>query len=165
MTSIFYIDSLHQWRHILLILFALHLSYNISLTVMSKRLREAFIASAKPTKRFRGDEEETRVDEQEQEEGALRRFLTNKRMIELLESKGIRALFPIQYRTFEAIYTGKDVKAKDKTGSGKTLAFSLPIIERFRKKALFKKTKNPKFLIMLPTRYLPLDAGNSSFKL
>ena len=36
-------------------------------------------------------------------------------MIELLESKGIKALFPIQYRTFDAILAGLDIKAKDKT--------------------------------------------------
>jgi superfamily II DNA/RNA helicase len=117
---------------------------------MSKRFREAFITSAKPTKRFRGDDEETRVDEDQGEPGDLRKFLTNKRMIELLEGKGIKALFPIQYRTYATIFGGK---AKDKTGSGKTLAFSLPVIERFRKEKVFREGKNPKFLIMLPTRY------------
>jgi ATP-dependent RNA helicase DDX21 len=81
-------------------------------------------------------------------------------MIELLESKGIKALFPIQYRTFDAILAGLDIKAKDKTGSGKTLAFSLPVIERFRKEEVFGKGKDPKFLIMLPTRYVIFDAGN-----
>lgn len=34
---------------------------------------------------------------------------------------------------------------------GKTLAFSLPIIERFREKDLFKDSST-KFLIVLPTR-------------
>jgi hypothetical protein len=29
---------------------------------MSKRFREAFISSVKPAKRFRGDDEETRVE-------------------------------------------------------------------------------------------------------
>jgi ATP-dependent RNA helicase DDX21 len=54
-------------------------------------------------------------------------------MIDLLEKKGVKSLFPIQYQTYDLIFNGKDVKAKDKTGSGKTLAFSLPIIEKFRK--------------------------------
>lgn len=98
---------------------------------MSKRSREAFVADFKPTKRIRGDNEESCVDQDEP--GALHKFLGNKRMIELLEKKGIKALFPIQYRTYDSIFAGNDVKAKDKTGSGKTLAFSLPIIERFRK--------------------------------
>jgi superfamily II DNA/RNA helicase len=35
--------------------------------------------------------------------------------------------------TYEAIFKGEDLIARDKTGSGKTLAFTLPIIERFRK--------------------------------
>lgn len=131
---------------------------------MSKRFREAFVSSVKPAKRFRGDDEETRVEDEPANPGALKLFLKNKRTIELLESKGIKALFPIQYRTFEHILAGRDVKAKDKTGSGKTLAFSLPIIERFRKEKVFGQGKDPKFLIMLPTRYLLLHAGSSLFR-
>ena len=119
---------------------------------MSKRFREAFVSTIKPVKRFRGDDEETRVEDEPANPGALKLFLKNKKMIELLESKGIKALFSIQYRTFEKILAGRDVKAKDKTGSGKTLAFSLPIIERFRKEQVFCHGKDPKFLIMLPTR-------------
>lgn len=40
--------------------------------------------------------------------------------------------FPIQYNTFDFIYNGKDIIARDRTGSGKTIAFTLPVIERFR---------------------------------
>lgn len=119
---------------------------------MSKRFREAFIATAKPSKKSRTEDEETRAeDDARGDPGALKNFLSNKRMIELLEEKGIKSLFPIQYRTYDAIFAGKDVKAKDKTGSGKTLAFSLPVIEHFRKDKRFQG-KNPKFLVMLPTR-------------
>jgi superfamily II DNA/RNA helicase len=49
-------------------------------------------------------------------------------VINNLNKNGVKELFPIQYKTFQIIYEGKDIKAKDKTGSGKTLAFSLPII-------------------------------------
>jgi len=73
-------------------------------------------------------------------------------MIEVLKKNGVKALFPIQYKTFNSIYEGKDLKGKDKTGSGKTLAFSLPILERFRKDDILKSSKHPKFLIILPTR-------------
>jgi ATP-dependent RNA helicase DDX21 len=74
-------------------------------------------------------------------------------MIEILNKNGVKSLFPIQYRTFNSIYEGKDLKGKDKTGSGKTLAFSLPVIERLRKDNILRSSKNPKFLIVLPTRY------------
>jgi superfamily II DNA/RNA helicase len=51
----------------------------------------------------------------------------------VLNDKGIKKFFPVQYETFEFIYQGLDVIARDRTGSGKTIAFALPIIERFRK--------------------------------
>lgn len=53
-------------------------------------------------------------------------------MINVLKKKGIKKLFPIQYETFDHIYNGKDVTARDRTGSGKTLGFSLPIIIKMR---------------------------------
>lgn len=53
-------------------------------------------------------------------------------MISILNKKGIVRLLPIQYSTFDLIYKGEDVVAKDRTGSGKTLAFTLPIIMRMR---------------------------------
>jgi ATP-dependent RNA helicase DDX21 len=87
-----------------------------------------------------------------EDQGDLRKFIKNEKMINVLKNNGIKSLFPIQYRTFNSIFEGKDLKGKDKTGSGKTLAFSLPVIERFRKDDLFRDSKNPKFLIVLPTR-------------
>lgn len=78
-------------------------------------------------------------------------------MIQVLKQKGIKELFPIQYKTFDIIYQGQDIIAKDRTGSGKTLAFSLPIIERMRAKGILRASRYPKFLIMLPTRELTLQ--------
>ena len=73
-------------------------------------------------------------------------------MVQVLKDKGIKRFFPIQYETFEHIYKGKDLIARDRTGSGKTLAFSLPVIERFRSIDAFKDGGRVKFLIVLPTR-------------
>ena len=50
----------------------------------------------------------------------------------VLKKKGVQKLFPIQYETFNHIYNGKDLVARDRTGSGKTLAFSLPVITKLR---------------------------------
>jgi superfamily II DNA/RNA helicase len=49
-------------------------------------------------------------------------------VIEVLHGKGIERFFPVQYETYEYIYGGCDLIARDRTGSGKTIAFSLPII-------------------------------------
>lgn len=77
--------------------------------------------------------------------------------IEILKEKGIDYLYPIQYKTYDFIYQGFDMIARDKTGSGKTLAFSLPIIERFRNTQEFDRSKYVKFLIVLPTRELAMQ--------
>lgn len=73
-------------------------------------------------------------------------------MIQVLQEKGIKRLFPIQYETFEHIFKGKDLIARDRTGSGKTMAFSLPVIERFRKEDAFRDGGKLKYLIVVPTR-------------
>ena len=73
-------------------------------------------------------------------------------MVNILLEKGIKKFFPIQYETFDSIYGGEDVIARDRTGSGKTLAFALPVIERFRDKKLLDGEGLLKFLIILPTR-------------
>jgi len=73
-------------------------------------------------------------------------------MIQILQEKGIKRFFPVQYETFEHIFKGKDLIARDRTGSGKTMAFSLPVIERFRKEDAFRDGGKVKFLIVVPTR-------------
>lgn len=77
-------------------------------------------------------------------------------MVKILQKKGISKLFPIQYETFDLIMKGEDIVARDRTGSGKTLAFSLPIIINMRQMSKFKGVHTPKFLIVLPTRYIGL---------
>lgn len=49
-------------------------------------------------------------------------------MLKLLKNKGVKCLFPVQYKTYEIINRGEDIMVRDKTGSGKTLAFALPVI-------------------------------------
>lgn len=80
-------------------------------------------------------------------------------MVEVLQKKGIKFFFPIQYTTFEIIHSGQELIGRDRTGSGKTIAYSLPVIERFRQQELIK---NPyiKFLIVLPTRELCIQVAN-----
>ena len=73
-------------------------------------------------------------------------------MFQVLQEKGIKRFFPIQYETFEHIFKGKDLIARDRTGSGKTMAFSLPVIERFRKEDAFRDGGKLKYLIVVPTR-------------
>ena len=64
----------------------------------------------------------------EEDRSALTRFIKDPKTIEVLNKKGIKVFFPVQYNTFDLIYKGKDLIARDRTGSGKTMAFALPII-------------------------------------
>ena len=72
-----------------------------------------------------------------------------------LIARGITALFPVQYETFNKIYNKEDVLVRDLTGSGKTLGFCLPMVQRLRTERLFGSGK-PQAMILAPTRELAL---------
>ena len=60
-------------------------------------------------------------------------YIKDQSILKALHKKGITDLFPIQYQTFNTLYQGDDLVARDRTGSGKTLAFFLPILARIKK--------------------------------
>ena len=86
------------------------------------------------------------------EKSKLTNYIKDPAMISILNKKGIVRLLPIQSSTFDLIYKGEDVIAKDRTGSGKTLAFTLPIIMRMRSQRMFEGFPTVKFMVVLPTR-------------
>eukprot|EP01080_Neovahlkampfia_damariscottae_P009467 gene9467-1673_t len=89
-------------------------------------------------------------------------FRISTQSIEILKEKGVEYLFPIQEKTFDHIYDGKDLVGRARTGTGKTLAFALPIIEKLQalvkdSKLILKSRRAPKVLVMAPTRELALQ--------
>lgn len=99
------------------------------------------------------DSEPVKVEKNgDPEKSELTYFIKDEKVLEVLAEKGIKKFFPIQYETFEFVYQGLDLIARDRTGSGKTMAFALPIIERFRKEKIFRENHFCKYLIVLPTR-------------
>lgn len=60
---------------------------------------------------------------------------------------------PIQKHCFAPIMSGRDVVALSQTGTGKTLAYILPILRMLP----FSQQKNPRALIVVPTRELVLQ--------
>ena len=48
----------------------------------------------------------------------------------VLHEKGFKEAFPIQHKTFDLLFEGRDVLGRARTGTGKTIAFCLPLIER-----------------------------------
>ncbi|KAG8390276.1 hypothetical protein BUALT_Bualt01G0066800 [Buddleja alternifolia] len=100
-------------------------------------------------------------DEEEKEEdpNAVSNFRISQPLREMLKSKGIEALFPIQAMTFNMILDGSDLVGRARTGQGKTLAFVLPILESLTNgpAAASRKTgygRAPSVLVLLPTREL-----------
>lgn len=70
---------------------------------------------------------------------------------ETLKERDIPYPFPVQSLTIPDALRGADVCGKAKTGSGKTLAFGIPMIQNLQQR---ERSKNPKGLILVPTREL-----------
>ncbi len=62
---------------------------------------------------------------------------------------------PIQEQAFSTIMSGKDVVGIAQTGTGKTFAYILPILRMLK----FSKQKNPRVLVMVPTRELVVQVA------
>lgn len=60
---------------------------------------------------------------------------------------------PIQREAFPIIMSGKDVVGVAQTGTGKTFAYLLPLLRMHK----FSKEKNPRVLIVVPTRELVIQ--------
>lgn len=101
------------------------------------------------------------------EKGNFDNFKITEKTKEVLRANEIKYLFPIQVATFKKAYKGKDIIARDRTGSGKTFAYSLPIIEKLRKKGIFtgERGRAPSILVLLPTRELAMQVEREIGKL
>ena len=73
-----------------------------------------------------------------------------------IEAVGYRHPTAIQARIIPPILYGRDVLAQSQTGSGKTAAFALPILTR-----VDTEFKEPQVLVLVPTRELAIQVGNS----
>jgi len=60
---------------------------------------------------------------------------------------------PIQEKAFKVILSGKDVVGIAQTGTGKTIAYLLPILKQLK----YSEQRNPRILILVPTRELVLQ--------
>ena len=67
-----------------------------------------------------------------------------------IKAAGYFAPTPIQNQAIPVVLQGRDILGLSQTGTGKTAAFLLPILQRLDR----KKSKNPRVLILEPTREL-----------
>ncbi|CAF5216205.1 unnamed protein product, partial [Rotaria magnacalcarata] len=71
-------------------------------------------------------------NENSQDLGSFKHFNISEETQKRLKVRNVECLFPVQYRSYNDISSGKDCIVQAHTGTGKTLAFSLPIVERLQ---------------------------------
>lgn len=74
------------------------------------------------------------------------------RIVEILQTQGIKQATPVQEKVIPVLFTGRDVLVQAQTGTGKTLAFVIPALKKI-------DTSKPylQVLILTPTRELSLQ--------
>ncbi|GER41923.1 DEAD-box ATP-dependent RNA helicase [Striga asiatica] len=81
-----------------------------------------------------------------------------QRLVDTLEKRGIKELFPIQRAVLVPALEGRDIIARAKTGTGKTLAFGIPILkglsDQDQESGAIRRGRFPKVLVLAPTREL-----------
>lgn len=78
-----------------------------------------------------------------------------------LEDLDFQKPTPIQEQAFSSIMSGRDVVGIAQTGTGKTFAYLLPLLRMLK----FSKQKNPRILILVPTRELVVQVVEEIEKL
>ncbi|VCX10489.1 unnamed protein product [Gulo gulo] len=105
-----------------------------------------------------GEESNSEVEQEvpvEQKEGAFSNFPISEQTIKLLKARGVTFLFPIQAKTFQHVYSGKDLIAQARTGTGKTFSFAIPLVEKLQGELQDRKRgRAPQVLVLAPTREL-----------
>ena len=71
-------------------------------------------------------------------------------LLNALEDLGISTPTPIQEQASPVIFSGRDMVGIAQTGTGKTLAYLLPLLKMLK----YSEQKNPRVLILVPTREL-----------
>ncbi|MDC7240426.1 MAG: DEAD/DEAH box helicase [Spirochaetales bacterium] len=80
-------------------------------------------------------------------------------LLQAVKKQGYTSPTPIQAKSIPAIIKGKDLMGGAQTGTGKTAAFALPILHNLSGKK--RKNKNPRALVLTPTRELAAQVGKS----
>ena len=79
----------------------------------------------------------------------------NTPLLNALDDLKLSTPTPIQEQAFSTIMSGKDVVGIAQTGTGKTFAYILPILRMLK----FSTQKNPRVLVMVPTRELVVQVA------
>ncbi|MGB7784720.1 MAG: DEAD/DEAH box helicase [Salinimicrobium sp.] len=85
----------------------------------------------------------------------------NTPLLNALEELGITTPTPIQEKSSPVILSGRDMLGIAQTGTGKTLAYLLPLLKMIK----YSEQKNPRVLILVPTRELVVQVVEELEKL
>lgn len=85
----------------------------------------------------------------------------NTPLLNALEDLKFQTPTPIQEKAFSSIMSGKDVVGIAQTGTGKTFAYMLPILRMLK----YSEQKNPRVLVLVPTRELAVQVAEEIEKL
>ena len=81
-------------------------------------------------------------------------------ILQAVEAEGYSTPTPIQAQSIPALLEGRDLLGIAQTGTGKTAAFSLPLLQRLAERRIHAKRRNPRALILAPTRELAVQIGD-----
>ena len=79
------------------------------------------------------------------------------KFLRALKDVGYTKPTPIQFMSIPHLLGGKDFLGVAQTGTGKTAAFALPLLQRLDEDASSASPKQPRALILAPTRELALQ--------
>ena len=82
-------------------------------------------------------------------------------LIQILARSGISEPFPLQRQTLPDSLAGLDIIGRGRTGSGKTLAFVLPLVARLAADRRGSAPRQPRGLILVPTRELAAQVAET----
>jgi len=74
-----------------------------------------------------------------------------------LAKRGYTQATPVQSASIPLVLSGADLLARAQTGTGKTAAFALPMIDRLVVRGPRRETRNPRGLVLVPTRELAIQ--------
>ena len=80
-------------------------------------------------------------------------------LLETVHQEGYESPTPIQTQAIPSVLAGRDLLGCAQTGTGKTAAFALPILHRLA--AAPKRSREPRVLVLVPTRELASQVGDS----
>jgi ATP-dependent RNA helicase RhlE len=81
--------------------------------------------------------------------------------LKALTDEGYITPTPIQNETIPFVLQGLDVMGMAQTGTGKTAAFTLPILQKLNANQSVVKARDPRALILAPTRELAIQINDS----